>query len=60
MNILGRLLSDNLGATAAEYALVLAVIGAAVAVAAFSLGGSIGAALRDAGTCISTAGTAGC
>ena len=47
---------DESGASAAEYALILAVIGTAIAVAAIALGGAIGGALTDAKTCISTNG----
>ncbi len=35
-----RMLKDEFGASAAEYALILAIIGAAVAIAAVTLGGS--------------------
>jgi pilus assembly protein Flp/PilA len=47
-----RLWNDDTGASAAEYALILAIIGAGIAVAAFALGGSISAAMSDAGSCI--------
>ena len=47
-----NMLRDDSGASAAEYALILAIVGAGIAVAAFSLGGSIGDAMTDAGTCI--------
>ncbi|MCC6480557.1 MAG: Flp family type IVb pilin [Sphingomonadaceae bacterium] len=50
-------LRDDSGASAAEYALILAVIGTAVALAAVALGGAIGGALKDAKTCISSNGT---
>jgi pilus assembly protein Flp/PilA len=39
-------------ATVAEYALILAVIGSAFAVAALYLGGAIATAMNDTGTCI--------
>jgi pilus assembly protein Flp/PilA len=51
------LLRDDSGASAAEYALILAIVGAGIALAAFNLGGSIKTAMGDAGTCI-TSGTA--
>ena len=51
-------LSDESGASAAEYALLLAIIGAGIAVAAFSLGGTISNAINKAGACVSsTSGT---
>lgn len=49
-------LRDDSGASAAEYALILAVIGTAVALAAVALGGAIGGALSDASTCINSNG----
>ena len=49
-------LNDENGASAAEYALILAIVGAGIAVAAFTLGGTISTALDHAGTCISTKG----
>ena len=49
-------LRDDSGASAAEYALILAIIGAGIAVAAIALGGAISGALDDAKTCISTNG----
>ena len=36
-----RMLKDDSGASAAEYALILAIIGAGIAVAAYGLGGAI-------------------
>ena len=35
------LLQDRLGATAAEYAIILAIIGGAVAIGSLALGGSV-------------------
>jgi pilus assembly protein Flp/PilA len=49
-------LNDEAGASAAEYALILAIVGAALATAAIFLASAIGAAVNSAGTCISTAG----
>lgn len=43
-----KLLKDVSGASAAEYALILAIVGAAIAFAAFSLGGTIATAMDDA------------
>lgn len=47
---------DDVGASAAEYALILAIVGAGIAGAAFALGGTISTAMNDAGTCISSKG----
>ena len=53
-----KILKDVSGASAAEYALILAIVGAAIAVAAFNLGGSIANAMNTATDCIeSTDGT---
>jgi len=49
---------DESGAAAAEYALILAIVGAGIAGAAFALGESISSAMDKAGNCIeSTTGT---
>jgi pilus assembly protein Flp/PilA len=42
-----KILKDVSGASAAEYALILAIVGAAIAIAAFQLGGSIADAMND-------------
>jgi pilus assembly protein Flp/PilA len=47
-----KMLKDSSGASAAEYALILAIVGAAIAFAAFALGGSIANAMNDARTLI--------
>ena len=47
---------DEDGASAAEYALILAIVGAGIAGAAIVLGGAIATAMNDASTCISTDG----
>ena len=49
-------LTDETAAAAAEYALILAIVGAGIAAAAFALGGSISAAMNTAGTCITSKG----
>lgn len=51
-------LRDDSGASAAEYALILAIVGSGIAVAAFTLGGNISTAMTDAGGCIANPGTA--
>ena len=50
-----RMMNDNSGAAAAEYALILAVVGTGIAFAAWGLGTKIATAMDDAGTCISSA-----
>jgi pilus assembly protein Flp/PilA len=47
-----KMIRDDRGAAAAEYALILAIVGAAIAVAAVLLGGSIANAMNDARACI--------
>lgn len=49
-----NMLRDDSGASAAEYALILAIIGAAIAIAAIGLGGAISGAMDSASSCIST------
>ena len=51
-----HMLKDDSGAAAAEYALILAIVGTAIAVAAISLGGAIANAMNTATTCISSKG----
>ena len=45
-------LRDDSGASAAEYALILAIVGSGIAVAAFGLGDNISTAMETAGNCI--------
>lgn len=47
-----KMLKDESGASAAEYALILAIVGTAIAVAAVLLGKSISTAMNDARHCI--------
>ncbi len=56
-NIMIKLLGDKRGASAAEYALILAVIGAGIVVAMTALGGSIGDAVQQASDDISGSST---
>lgn len=51
------MLRDERGASAAEYALILAIVGAAIAFAAITLGGAISNSMNNAATCISTKGS---
>ncbi|HEY0625763.1 MAG TPA: Flp family type IVb pilin [Allosphingosinicella sp.] len=59
MNVFKRLWADECGASAAEYALILAIVGSAIALAAIGLGDAIAGALSDATTCIETGGQEG-
>lgn len=52
MTILKRLWADQSGASAAEYALILAIVGGAIALAAIGLSGSISGAMNNASDCI--------
>jgi pilus assembly protein Flp/PilA len=49
-----NMLRDDSGASAAEYALILAIIGAGIAVAAVALGGSISGAMNSAANTITS------
>ena len=53
-----KMLKDDSGASAAEYALILAIIGSVIAIAAVGLGGAISNAMNDASTCINNPTTA--
>ena len=55
-----RMLKDESGASAAEYALILAIIGTGIALAAIYLGGTIRTAMNSAGSCISNPGSGTC
>jgi pilus assembly protein Flp/PilA len=48
-----RMLKDESGASAAEYALILAIIGSIIAVAAIGLAKAVGGAMNRAATCVS-------
>ena len=54
------LIRNTRGASAAEYALILAIIGAAIALAALFLGGEIAEAINSAGSCIDDPSTTNC
>jgi pilus assembly protein Flp/PilA len=56
MTMLIKMLKDQSGASAAEYALILAIVGSAVALAAFALGQTIGNSMNSTSTCISSKG----
>ena len=50
------MLKDDSGAAAAEYALILAIVGTAIALAAIGLGGAISNSMNTAAACIKTPG----
>ena len=51
-----KFLKEESGATAAEYALLVAVLGSLIAAAAKTLGGNINTGFTNAGTCITSKG----
>lgn len=55
-----HMLRDKRGASAAEYALILAIIGAVIALAALGLSNAIGDAMNDTANCIETPTTGTC
>ena len=58
MTFFKNLWNDQSGASAAEYALILAIVGTGIAIAAWNLGESISGAMDNAGNCIESAGVA--
>ena len=54
-----RLWKDESGASAAEYALILAIIGAAIAIAAIGLGSAVANSMNHAAKCINSTNAAG-
>lgn len=56
-NFILTFINDTSGAAAAEYALILAVVGTGIAGAAFLLGGAIKTAINNATTEITTVRT---
>lgn len=60
MNNLVKMLRDDRGASAAEYALILAIIGAIIAIAALGLSTAIGDAMNSTADCIRTPTSAVC
>jgi len=58
MKTIANLMRDQSGASAAEYALILAIIGGAIALAAVTLGGSISNSMKKASNCIAAGSTA--
>ena len=55
MTFFKALLNDQCGASAAEYALILAIVGTGIAAAAATLGTSIKGAMDQSSTCIANA-----
>ena len=55
-----KMLKDESGASAAEYALILAIVGSIIALAAIFLSGAIGNAMNSAGTCINNPSSTVC
>ena len=58
MNSFVSMLRDESGASAAEYALILAIVGGAIAIAAVTLGKTIGNSLTVASNCINKGSSA--
>ena len=52
MKTFTKMMLDQSGAAAAEYALILAIVGSAIALAAFQLGGAIANSMNTAKGCI--------
>jgi pilus assembly protein Flp/PilA len=57
MKTLINLMKDESGASAAEYALILAIIGAAIALAAIALGNAVAGAMNRASNCVKSNST---
>jgi pilus assembly protein Flp/PilA len=55
-----NMIRDDSGASAAEYALILAIIGAVIAIAALFLSQAIGNAMNSTANCIETPTTGTC
>jgi pilus assembly protein Flp/PilA len=58
MNKFVSMLREDSGASAAEYALILAIVGGAIAIAAVTLGKTIGNSLTVASNCINAGSNA--
>ncbi len=56
VSFLSRFWSDESGASAAEYVIILAILGSALAFSAFLLGGAMSTAINDTATCINSDG----
>lgn len=60
MTFIHTLWTDESGASAAEYALILAIVGTGIALAALLLGSTISQSMNDASNCIETPGSGTC
>ena len=60
MKTLIKMLKDESGASAAEYALILAIIGSGIAIAAILLGTAIGNSMNSAANCINNPNSTNC
>jgi pilus assembly protein Flp/PilA len=56
VSFMNRFWNDESGAAAAEYVIILAIIGSALAVAVVLLSGAIATAINETATCINTDG----
>jgi pilus assembly protein Flp/PilA len=56
VSFLNRFWSDESGAAAAEYVIILAIIGSALAFAIILLSGAIATAINDTATCVNSDG----
>jgi pilus assembly protein Flp/PilA len=52
-----NMLKDEAGASAAEYALILAIVGGAIALAAIALGGAVANSMNRASNCVADTST---
>ena len=60
MTLLVRFWSEESGASAAEYALILAIVGAGIAIAALVLGETIGNSITKYANCVGDHDSAAC
>lgn len=60
VDVIKNLLKDDSGASAAEYALILAIVGTGIAIAAISLGSAVRTSIQGAADCIKTPSAANC
>ena len=57
MKLIQRLVRDDSGASAAEYALILAVVGSGIALSSQLLGVVVASSMNEAGNCVATKGS---
>jgi pilus assembly protein Flp/PilA len=60
MTFFKTLWCDQSGASAAEYALILAIVGSGIAIASYTLGTSISNAMGKASNCITSGNGSNC